>query len=125
MRNSLRTRTIVAALVAAALIPVAPAFAATEDPFAKDLGGSGSDQASSIVERRDGSQATPFVAEVGPEASSAATTSVADDGFDIGAAAIGVGLGLLVATLAMLGAAEIRDRREHGHQRAPAATQGA
>jgi len=93
-----------------------------EDPFATDLGGSGSDESSSLVQRRDGSQATPFIAEAGPEASTAAATSVADDGFEIGAAAIGAGLGLLVAALAVLGTGAIRDRREHSHQGAPAAT---
>lgn len=122
MRNSTRTKTIVAVLVAAALTPVAPAVAAAEDPFATDLGGSGSDESSSLVQRRDGSQATPFIAEAGPEASTAAATSVADDGFEIGAAAIGAGLGLLVAALAVLGTGAIRDRREHSHQGAPAAT---
>ncbi len=113
MRTSIRNRTIATVLVAGVLIPAAPAIAAVEDPFAKDLGGtSGSAPSSSVELRRDASAATPFVAEVGPEA-----VTAAGDGFDWSDAAIGAGAGLVLATFAAIGTVSLRERREHAHDR--------
>ncbi len=125
MRTSMRNRTIAAVLVAGLLAPVAPAMAGVEDPFGTDLQASSSDSgrsndSSGIVLRRDSTEATPFVAEAGAEA-----TPVAGDGFDWGDAAIGAGVGLLTATFAALGAGTIRDRRENAQQNVPATPQSA
>lgn len=120
MRNSTRTKAIVAVLVAGALTPVAPAVASFEDPFVSDLGGSSSGDSSSIVQRRDATQAAPFVAEVGPEA-----TTVANDDFEWGSAAIGAGAALLTVALVGLGTGAIRERGGHAHRSAPSTTQSA
>jgi len=70
-----------------------------------------------VAVRRDGSQAEPFVANVGSQ------PTTAGDGFDWGDAAIGAGAGLLAACLAMLGSAAIGGRRSS--RPSTAASQGA
>lgn len=120
MRNSTRTKAIVAVLVAGALTPVAPAVARYDDSLAGATAASGTDDSSSIVLRRDPNKAIPFVADVSPGA-----TTVASDGFDWGSAAIGAGAGMLTVGLAALGTGAIRDRREHAHQGVPGTTQSA
>ncbi len=121
MRISRPTRMIVAVLVAAVLAPVAPALARVNDPVADRLQAAGEpEQSSTLVLRRDGDRAVPFVAYDSPAASTAS-----GDGFDWGDAAIGTGAGLLIATLAMLGSGAIQDRRQRSQGRLPATAPGA
>lgn len=97
MNVSMRS-SIAAALVVGALIPVASATAAPAgEPQVTQA-----NNPSSVVLRRDASEAAPFVATVGPEATATAgqSTIAGSDGFDWGAAAVGAG-GALAATLAL------------------------
>jgi hypothetical protein len=75
MNTSMRTRSIVAVLVLSAIAPVAPAAAGvygplTESPQTAQRSDSAAQRndSSTIVLRRDGSQAVPFVADLGREA---------------------------------------------------------
>jgi hypothetical protein len=141
MTTSIRSISIIAVFVAAAIVPVASAGASPTDPVlagynsAAPVDTSSSDYTSltalshdsspsvapsdytsltalshdsspSVTLHRDSSQAEPFVANVGPE-----PTSASGDGFDWGDAAIGAGAVVLVACLAMVTAAGFSGRR--------------
>jgi hypothetical protein len=64
------------------------------------------DSSPTVALHRDSSEAVPFVADLGPE-----PTTASGDGFDWGDAAVGAGAVLLVACLAMFAAAGISGRR--------------
>jgi hypothetical protein len=91
MNSSMRTRSIVAALVAlvvAAIIPITPAAAAPSgEPEATQA-----DAPSGLVLRRDPGAATAFVADASPAAT---PTAGGSDGFDWSAAALGAGAAFL------------------------------
>ena len=89
---------------------VAPAAASVDreatsaaSPFAQEGGHSG------LVLRRDGSQAVPFVAHVGPEA------PATSDGFDWGAAGIGATAMLALAAIAAGAGLVLRRRPSRRH----------
>ena len=106
MTTSTRIKmTVTTALAVAALAPVAAATASVNDPIvdsqatatqtaATPTNASAQQLSSTIELRRDGDAATAFVADASPSSGS----SVADDGFDWGLAAIIGGAGLLLAT---------------------------
>jgi hypothetical protein len=119
MNTSMRTRSIVAVLVAGAIAPAAPAAASLYSPVGEGPQATKKDDSAAIVLRRDGSQATPFVADVSPEA------AVSGDGFDWGDAAIGAGAGLLTVALVVGGSGAIAGRRRPTPTPASAASQGA
>jgi len=107
MTTKMRTRSIVAMLAVGALVPAAPAAANVYAPFSEGPQATQKDDSAAIVLRRDGSEATPFVADVSPE------STVAGDGFDWGDAAIGAGAGLLTVALVVGGSGVIQGRRRH------------
>jgi hypothetical protein len=153
MTTSIRSLSIIAIFVAAAIVPVASAGASVKEPV---LAGyysaapvdtsSGSTSLTAISHdssptvapsgtsltalshdsgppaalHRDSSQAEPFVANLGPE-----PTTASGDGFDWGDAAIGAGGVVLAACLAMFAAAGISGRRGRSSRPATAASQGA
>lgn len=67
------------------------------------------DRNGAIVLHRDGSEATPFVAEVGTGSTS--TPTVSSDGFDWGDAGIGAGAALLATALAVGASSALSGRR--------------
>jgi hypothetical protein len=79
-----------------------------------------SHDSSPTVLHRDSSAAEPFVANLGPEPSTAS-----GDGFDWGDAAIGAGGVVLAACLAMFAAAGVSGRRGRSSRPTTAASQGA
>lgn len=105
MSTSIRSKSIVAILVAAAIAPAAPAVASVYEPVTAGYQPARSHDSSGVTLRRDGSQATPLVADRSPQG------TAAGDGFDWADAAIGAGAGLLGASIAMLGSAAVTDRR--------------
>jgi hypothetical protein len=140
MTTSIRSLAIIAAFVAAAIVPVASAGASVNEPVLagyysaapadassdyssltalshdsspavtpsddSSLTALSHDSSPSVALHRDSSQAEPFVADVGPE-----PTSASADRFDWGDAAIGAGAVVLVACLAMVAAAGFSGRR--------------
>jgi hypothetical protein len=78
------------------------------------------DSSPTVALHRDASAAEPFVANVGPQPSSAS-----GDGFDWGDAGIGAGAVLLAACLAMVAAAGFSGRRSRTSQSTTAASQSA
>jgi hypothetical protein len=125
MSTSIRTRSIVAGLAVTALSVSAPAAASVLEPAASAPAGAHAQSASDsqqtgVVIRRDGTQATPFVAVALPRASVPGD----GDGFDWGDAAIGAGAGLLGAALLMAGSATLGGRRR-ASKAAGAVSQGA
>jgi hypothetical protein len=121
MTTSIRSLAIIAAFVAAAIVPVASAGASVNEPVLagyysaapadassdySSLTALSHDSSQSVALHRDVSQAEPFVADVGPE-----PTSASGDRFDWGDAAIGAGAVVLVACLAMVAAAGFSGRR--------------
>jgi hypothetical protein len=74
----------------------------------------GAQGAQTVVLRRDGSKAEPFVANVG--GSSTASTAAADDGFAWGDAAIGAGATLGLIALAGGSALALRKRGAYAHR---------
>jgi hypothetical protein len=121
MNTTKRTRVAIAVLVAAALAPVAPAAADVYAPFSDGPEATQREGSESIVLRRDGDRSAPFVADVSPEASPAAT-SPGDDAFDWGDAAIGAGASLLVVALVASGAGAVAGRRRQSPTPASAAS---
>jgi hypothetical protein len=172
MTTSIRSMSIIAILVAAAIVPVASAGASVNEPVlsgyysaapvdtssdytsltslshdssqpvtssgsssltalshdsSQPVASSGSssltalshDSSPTVALHRDSAQAVPFVADVGPE-----PTTASGDGFDWGDAAIGAGAVLLVACLAMFAAAGVSGRRSPS-QSSTAASQSA
>ena len=91
--------------------------APSSTPSTSSLTALSHDSIGPVAIRRDGSQAEPFVANVGSQ------PTTAGDGFDWGDAAIGAGAGLLAACVAMLGSAAIGGRRSS--RPTTAASQGA
>ena len=71
------------------------------------------DRNGAIVLHRDGSEATPFVAEVGTGSTSTQTSTptVSSDGFDWGDAGIGAGAALLATALAVGASSALSGRR--------------
>jgi len=94
-----------------------PAPSSTPSTSTSSLTALSHDSIGPVALRRDGSQAEPFVANVGSQ------PTTAGDGFDWGDAAIGAGAGLLAVCLAMLGSATIGGRRSS--RPTTAASQGA
>jgi hypothetical protein len=115
MKSSFHTRSIVAGIAVGALWVAAPAAGSVAEPptvppanaQAQVAQSTGRDQQTGIVIRRDGTQATPFVAGFAREA------SVPGDGdaFDWGHAAIGAGAALLATGLLAAGSNALGGRR--------------
>jgi hypothetical protein len=127
MKSSIHTKSIVAGLAVGALWLAAPAAASVAEPptvptpdthAQSAVQSPGHDQA--IVLHRDAAQATPFIANVAPEASVPGD----GDGFDWGDAAIGAGAGLLAAALLVAGSSALGGRRRTSKP-AGAVSQGA
>jgi hypothetical protein len=108
MKTSTRTKSLVAGAVAS-LALAAPAAGAVLEPQLVAQAQS-PDSTAGITLHRDGSLATPFVADVGT--ASTATPADSGDGFDWGDAAIGAGAGLMAAALAVGASSAIAGRRE-------------
>jgi hypothetical protein len=121
MTTSIRSMPIIAIFVAAAIVPVASAGASVNEPVlagyysaapvdtssgSTSLTALSHDSSPTVALHRDSSEAVPFVADLGPE-----PTTASGDGFDWGDAAVGAGAVLLVACLAMFAAAGISGRR--------------
>jgi hypothetical protein len=144
MNHSIRAQLSLGAIVAAILIAVLPATAGaftvsgdghdpagTEQPAAAPDGAfiprlpRSAEAATPFVAEvapealpRDPGQATPFVAEVAPEA------VPAGDGFDWGAAAIGAGAALLAAALLAAGSGAVGRGRSRSPGRVAIPSQG-
>ena len=123
MIRSIRAKSIIAIFVATAFAPVATAGAHVNEPviaahYSSAISGNPS-SGGTVVLRRDGSQATPVVANLNPEP----TTS--SDGFDWGDAAIGAGAALLVTSLAMAGSSAVSGRRSRTPRTTRTASQSA
>jgi hypothetical protein len=115
-----RTKSIVAAIAVGALALAAPAVGSAAEPPSSSSGdgrtqlaqarsdGQATDTSTSL--RRDGGQATQFVAEL----SAPANIPGDGDAFDWGDAAIGAGAALFAATLLMAGSAMLGGRRRDG-----------
>jgi hypothetical protein len=102
MKASIWTRLIVAALaVCTAAALAAPAW--------------GNGRGGAVTLHRDGSQAVPFVADVGPE------TSASTGGFDWGDAGIGAGAGFVLTMIGLGGALVLSNRRHRAERPAPSA----
>ena len=127
MRTSTRTKTIVAAIAAitaiAAIAPAVPAGASTFESRVQSSQAAPQDDQSTIVLHRNGSQATPFVADVSDQ-SAAPDSAVPGDGFDWGDAAIGAGAGLLAAALLLGGSGAVQARRRRTPSAAGMTSQG-
>jgi hypothetical protein len=128
MKSSIHTKSMVAGLAVGALWLAAPAAGSVAEPAAAPPVNAhaqvaqlaGHAQQTDVVIRRDGAHATPFVADLSPEAS----VPGASDGFDWGDAAIGAGAGLLAAALLMAGSTALGGRRRTS-KAAGAVSQGA
>jgi hypothetical protein len=107
MKTSTHAKSLVAGAIAS-LALAAPAAGAVLEPQLVAQA-QGPDHSTGITLHRDGSAATPFVAQVGSASTSSPTTS--SDGFDWGDAAIGAGAGLMAAALAMGASSAISGRR--------------
>ena len=135
MNTTRHIKPIVTTIVAGALAIAAPAGASVLEPATNGWNPGGSDTSTSVTAishptngdssevvtlRRDGSQATAFVADVGPQ-------SPAGDGngFDWGDGAIGAGTALLAATLLMFGMGAIGRRSDGTPKPGSAVSQGA
>jgi hypothetical protein len=107
VKTSTRAKSLVASVIAS-LALAAPAAGAVLEPqlLAQTQG---PDHSTGTTLHRDGSAATPFVAQVGDASTS--TPTVDSDGFDWGDAAIGAGAGLMAAALAMGASSTISGRR--------------
>lgn len=127
MRTSTRTKTIVAAIAAitaiAAIAPAVPAGASTFESRVQSSQAAPQDDQSTVVLHRNGSQATPFVADVSDQ-SAAPDSAVPGDGFDWGDAAIGAGAGLLAAALLLGGSGAVQARRRRTPSAAGMTSQG-
>ncbi len=95
---------IAVSALAAPVASVAPAAASVHEPSSATPQTAQRSDDSGVVLRRDGSQAVPFVADVGPEA------TATSDGFDWGDAGIGATSMLVLAAIAA-GAALLLGRR--------------
>ena len=128
MTSSIHTKSIVAGLAVGALWLAAPAAGSVAEPpavppadaHAQVVQSAAPGQQTDIVIRRNGAHATPFVADVSPQA----TVPGASDGFDWGDAAIGAGAGLLATALLMAGSTALGGRRR-ATKAAGAVSQGA
>jgi hypothetical protein len=84
-------------------------------PFVAQVGGDRGASSSGPALRRDGSEAVPFIADVGTE------TSASTGGFDWGDAGIGAGAMLTLTTLGVGGAVLVRSRRHRAARPAASA----
>jgi hypothetical protein len=109
MKTSTRTKSLIAGALAS-LALAAPAAGAVLEPQLVAQSES-NDSTAGITLHRDGSKATPFVAEVGT--ASTATPANSGDGFDWGDAAIGAGAGLMAAALAVGASSVVPSRRQN------------
>lgn len=115
MRTPISTRITVTALAVctvAALVAPAAGQTLRRDgsqavPFVANVGKGSADSSTGPVLRRDGSRAVPFVADVDPEAEAATPA----DGFDWGDASLGAGVGALAVALAATGAISFHRRQ--------------
>jgi hypothetical protein len=82
-----------------------------QSPSISSLTAISHDPSPTVTLHRDGSKATPFVADVGPE-----PTGAPGDGFDWGDAAIGAGAVALAACMAMIAAGGVGGRRNRTSQ---------
>jgi hypothetical protein len=127
MKTTRKTTGVIAVLVAGALASAAPAAAGVDAPFSEGPAaahdGGSKDGAQTLVLRRDGDRAVPFVAEVG--SASPAPAAATGDAFDWGDAAIGAGASLLVVALVASGAGALGARRRQTPGSARAASQEA
>ena len=121
--NSIRIKSTVATVVGT-LALAAPAAGAVLEPQLVAQPQS-PDRNGAIVLHRDGSQATPFVAEVGPAATSTPTSTVSGDGFDWGDAAIGAGAALFATALAIGASSALPGRRSGRSTKTVPASQSA
>jgi hypothetical protein len=94
--------------------------AALGSPVSSSLTAISHDSSPNVALRRDNSQAEAFVANVGPEPSTAS-----GDGFDWGDASIGAGVVVLLACLAIAAAVGLNGRRGRTAQPSTAASQSA
>ena len=134
MTTSIRSMSIIAIFAAAAIVPVASAGASPIDPVLpgydsappvetssgiSSLTALSHDSNPTVTPHRDGSKASPFVADLDP------APTGAGDGFDWGDAGIGAGAVVLAACLAMLAAAGFSGRRTRTSRPATTASQSA
>ena len=106
---------------ALAATQVDPASVAGFEPTSAAARTVSRDSSDVVTLRRDGSQATAFVADVGSENPAAGD----GNGFDWGDAAIGAGAGLLAVALLMLGTSAIGRRSDGAPKPGSAVSQGA
>jgi hypothetical protein len=107
--NSIRIKSTVATVVGT-LALAAPAAGAPLEPQLVTQPHN-PDRNGAIVLHRDGSEATPFVAEVGTASTSTSASAVSSGGFDWGDAAIGAGAALLATALAIGASSALSGRR--------------
>jgi hypothetical protein len=107
--NSIRIKSTVATVVGT-LALAAPAAGAVLEPQLVSQSHN-PDRNGAIVLHRDGSEATPFVAEAGAPSTSTSAPAVSTGGFDWGDAAIGAGAALLATALAIGASSALSGRR--------------
>jgi hypothetical protein len=92
-------------------------------PFVAEVGTYTADRSGGIALRRDASKAVPLVAEVSGQGGGdlARETAIGTDGFDWGDAAIGAGLGAVAALLTVGAVGAVRRRSTTRTARAAAA----